>query len=274
MIPTLSQVCTLNSPFEADVRDFAAGRCAAIEFWMTKLEAYLEKTSPAAVRKLLDASGIVAPVASYQGGILDSTGDRRREAWELFRSRLAICQELSVPTLVVAADIQEKLDTGVLRRVTDSLAEAAVLADQYDVRVALEFQAGATFVNNVQTTVALIEQVNHTHLGICLDLFHYWNGPSKFEDLQLISREKLFHVQLSDLADVPRELARDAQRILPGEGDLPVSSIVGWLRAMGYDGPVSVELMNPLLWQVPALQFGEIGVTALRQVLGLAGGAA
>jgi sugar phosphate isomerase/epimerase len=79
----------------------------------------------------------------------------------------------------------------------------------------------------------------------------------------------LAHVQLSDLADVAREWAADADRILPGEGDLPVAEIVTALKALGYTGPVSVETMNPQLWQVPALQFAEIATTALRCVLGL-----
>jgi hypothetical protein len=29
-------------------------------------------------------------------------------------------------------------------------------------------------------------------------------------------------------------------------------------------------LMNPQIWRIPPLQFGEIGMTALRKVLGLA----
>ena len=41
-------------------------------------------------------------------------------------------------------------------------------------------------------------------------VFHYYVGPSKPDDLGLLRRENLFHVQLCDVADVPRELAADA----------------------------------------------------------------
>ena len=51
---------------------------------------------------------------------------------------------------------------------------------------------------------------------------------------------------------------------------MPLEPIVDCLRHIGYDGAVSVELMNPQMWQIPALQFGEIAMTALRKVLGLA----
>jgi len=46
--------------------------------------------------------------------------------------------------------------------------------------------------------------------------------------------------------------------------------VIAQLRAINYSGYVSVELMNPVVWRVPPLSFGEIGMTALRKVLGLA----
>jgi sugar phosphate isomerase/epimerase len=112
--------------------------------------------------------------------------------------------------------------------------------------------------------------VGSPHLGLCLDVFHYYTGPSKPEDLHYLSPQNLFHVQFCDLADVPREFATDADRILPGDGDIPLAPIVQHLREIGYTGTVSVELMNPRIWQIPPRQFGEIALTALRKVLGLA----
>jgi 4-hydroxyphenylpyruvate dioxygenase len=87
----------------------------------------------------------------------------------------------------------------------------------------------------------------------------------------LLTRENLFHVQLSDLADVPRELATDSHRILPGEGDIPLEPVIARLREIGYDGCVSLELMNPVIWRVGPLSLGEIGMTCLRRLLGQAG---
>ena len=66
---------------------------------------------------------------------------------------------------------------------------------------------------------------------------------------------------------VPRELAADADRILPGDGDLPLVSILTKLRERGYDGWVSLELMNPTLWQLRPTQVIELGMAALRRVL-------
>ena len=53
MKPCLAQVCSLNSPFELDIVDYAAGHCHAIEIWLGKLESYLESHSTDDVRRLL-----------------------------------------------------------------------------------------------------------------------------------------------------------------------------------------------------------------------------
>ena len=59
MIPTLAQVSSLNSPFEKDIEDYAAGACRSVELWLGKLEGYLEKHSdrrrPPAARRARNA---------------------------------------------------------------------------------------------------------------------------------------------------------------------------------------------------------------------------
>lgn len=270
MKPAIAQVCSLESAFERDVEDYAAGACTAIELWLGKLEGYLESHTPADVRELLSRHGVVAPVASFQGGLLTTQGERRREHWDHFSRRLDLLRAIGVETLVVAADIVGPLGQEDIDRVTVSLAEAAARAAPSGVRLAVEFQARASFMNNLQTAAAVIADLGSPHVGLCLDAFHYYVGPSKPEDLAYLSPATLFHVQLCDLPGVARELASDGDRVLPGDGDIPLDQIVHALAASNYDGYVSVELMNPQIWRVPPRQFGEIAMTALRKTLGQA----
>ncbi|QDU96408.1 sugar phosphate isomerase/epimerase family protein [Lignipirellula cremea] len=270
MLFAVSQVCCLNSPLETDVADFAAGHCEAIEIWLTKLEAYLENHSLDDVKRLLEENEIKAPVASYQGGLLITQGEARQEAWSLLDRRLKLCRDLGIETLVVAGDVVGPLTQQDLDRATASLLQLAQAAEQAGVRAALEFQAKAVVGNNLLTAAAMVADTGNPWLGLCLDAFHYYVGPSQESDLACLTTDNLFHVQVCDLADTPREFAADSQRILPGDGDIPLGPIVERLAAIGYDRTVSIELMNPQLWQVPALQMGEIGMTALRKVFGQA----
>ena len=270
MQPALSQVCSLNAPLEQDIVDYAAGACHAVELWLGKLDTYLQTHSVEDLKRLCADHDVVTPVASFQGGLLNSQGEFRREHWKSFAERLVRCQQIGVSTLVVAADIHGQLSQQDLDRVQMSLRAAAEQAAQHGVRLALEFQGRATFANNLQTAAALVAETAHPALGLCLDAFHFYIGPSKLEDLGYLTGENLFHVQLCDLAGTPRELASDGDRILPGDGDFQLQPIVDHLRAIQYSGYVSIEMMNPQIWLVPPRQFGEIGMTALRKLLGQA----
>jgi len=270
MKPALAQVCSLPTPFAQQVADYAAGHCAAMELWLTKLEDYLERHSLEDLQRLLGEHAMAVPVASFQSGLLLSQGAARQAAWDHFARRLALCQAIGVQVLVLAGDFAGAVRADQLALLQRSLDQAAEAAQHYSLRLALEFQGRATLPNNLQTAAVLVHELGHPALGICLDAFHFAVGPSKLEDLGYLTADNLFHVQLCDLTGTLRELATDAQRILPGDGDLPLDPIVQHLKRIGYGGYVSIELMNPQLWQVGSLAFGEIAMTGLRRLLGQA----
>jgi sugar phosphate isomerase/epimerase len=122
-------------------------------------------------------------------------------------------------------------------------------------------------MNNVETAAAMVDEVGNSALGICLDAFHYHVGPSKARDLELLTARNLFHVQLCDVADIPRELASDSHRILPGDGEIELQAIVERLRAIDYQQAVSIEVLNPQFWRIPPLGFADVAMSALRRTL-------
>ena len=71
---------------------------------------------------------------------------------------------------------------------------------------------------NLETALCRSVAAGEPNVGLNLDLFHYYTGPSKFEDLLPALSANLAFVQVCDLAGTPRELATDADRVLPGEG--------------------------------------------------------
>jgi len=268
MKPCISQVTTLSTPFEAALDAIARGGWRAVELWLTQLETFLaEGRTTSEVRAMLVDRGLSAAAASSQGGLLLSAGIERETHWDLFRRRLELLQALEVPVLVVTADFARDPSPDDYGRASSSLAEASELARSFGVRIALEFQKNAHFCASLDTTLALIAQCGSENVGVCLDLFHYYTGPSKFEDLAYLSRENLAWVQICDLSGVPRELAGDADRIFPGEGDFQIPPILEHLRRIGYDGYVSLELLNPQLWRIPADRVADLGYQAMLRVL-------
>jgi 4-hydroxyphenylpyruvate dioxygenase len=238
-----------------------------MEVWLTKLETHLEKHSLADTRKFLEDQQMSLVAASYQGGLLLSQGEQRKVHFDHFRKRLEICQSLDIPLLLVIADFTGEIDSTSLDRSLVSLKQAAQWAAGFDVQLGLEFRSSASFCTSLDTALALVKQCGEPNLGVCFDLFHYYTGPSKLEDLALLTRENLAFVQVCDLAGVPRELARDTNRILPGDGDFQLGPIFERFREIGYDGYVSLELMNPDLWEMKGTQVAEMGMKALSRFL-------
>jgi 2-keto-myo-inositol isomerase len=268
MKPCISQATVLSNPFDADAAVFSRNGWAAIEIWLTKLESYLEAHSPAETRGMLASNGITPVAASSQGGLLLSRGAERAAHWDHFERRLALLGELGVPTLLVTPDFVQEATADDFRRAAMALGEAADRAATFGVRIALEFQRSSRVCACLATALALIEESGTDNAGVCLDLFHYYTGPSKFEDLAHLSQANLTWVQMCDVSGTPRELAGDGDRILPGEGDFQLGPIVDHLGRMGYDGFVSLEVLNPHLWQVDPDRVADLGRRALGRVLG------
>jgi 2-keto-myo-inositol isomerase len=267
MKPCLSQTLILPQDFAADVAAFAEAGWEAMEVWLTKLEEHRRRFSADQTRELLERHRLRAVAATAQGGLLLSWGEQRREHLDQFQRRLALCQELGIPTMVVLADVSDQAEPGFMTRACQSLQQIGELAAAYEVRLALEFHAKARWCACLETAVALVQACRLPNVGVCLDLFHYYTGPSKPEDLLLLTSANLFHVQVCDLAGVPRELAGDSHRILPGDGEFRLEPVIERLHDIGYQGWVSVELFHPQFWPIHAVQVAAAARQAVLRIL-------
>lgn len=86
-----------------------------------------------------------------------------------------------------------------------------------------------------------------TGIPLVLDTFHLAVSRTAREDIARLPGEAIGLVHLSDaltIGKAPEEL-RDEDRVLPGEGGLPLAEILEAIRCTGYQGPISVEVFHP-----------------------------
>ena len=262
----ISQLSTLSTPIEAEFKAYARGGWEFCEVWLTKLETYLKDHSIAEARSLFNEFAIKPISAACQPGLLVARGEEERSHWSDFERRLALLAELAIDLLVITPDFVHPIREDDPGRVRAKLAEAAALAERFGVRLALEFHKSSRLLSSLDTAIAFVTDVGSPHLGICFDLFHYYCGPSKPEDLGYLNRDNLFLVQVSDLLGPPRELATDSDRILPGEGVIESAPPLEHFGKIGFDGPLTLELANPGLWRIPAEQLADFGKQAIDRV--------
>lgn len=82
---------------------------------------------------------------------------------------------------------------------------------------------------------------------LVLDTFHLAASGTSAEDIQQMGVREIGLIHLSDalVGDRPISAISDADRVLTGEGQLPLNDYLRALAAIGYDGPVSVEVFHP-----------------------------
>jgi len=116
-----------------------------------------------------------------------SQGEQRRAHFDHFKRRLDLCQSFAIPTLVVVADFVETVDEQGLERAVVSLARrrGGPAPSEFG---GLEFRGRSTFCASLDTALAVVRACGEPNVGVCLDVFHYYTGPSKFEDLGLLER--------------------------------------------------------------------------------------
>ncbi|HSQ55721.1 MAG TPA: sugar phosphate isomerase/epimerase family protein, partial [Gemmata sp.] len=253
--------------FAEDIENYHAAGCRSIEVWLTKLEQHLETSPLADTRKALADRGMALPAAAYQGGLLLSQGEERKAHFDHFRQRLELCAAFGIRTILLAPDFSNRIDAQTLGRAVVSLSQAGQWAAAFGIRVALEFRGTDSFCTCLDTAITLVEQSREPNVGICFDLFHYYKGPSKPEDLSRLSAANLFHVQVCDVAGVPRELMTDSDRVMPGDGEFQFDMLVHRLTEIGYDGSISLELMNREIWAANPKHVVELGLAALDRIL-------
>jgi sugar phosphate isomerase/epimerase len=136
-------------------------------------------------------------------------------------------------------NIQHVLDVAV--REYHALAE---FAEEHGVRVALE-PLNAAIMNiesaiwTVEQAMELIQEVDHPAFGLCLDFWNIWQNANIEAVIRGIG-DKIFIVQASDWR-VPQSFQ---DRVVPGQGSIPIASLLKATYDSGYRGPYVVEIFS------------------------------
>lgn len=158
----------------------------------------------------------------------------------------------------------------VKERVEEDMRWLVQQAARRGLRIAYEGMAWSTAVNNTAEAWQLVKRIDAPNLGLVVDAFHIFVRQRTVKDLDGIPMEKIFLVQLSDLAETPSadhlvDTARHS-RLLPGEGTFPLDTLITHLEEQGYTGPIGLEVFNDTLKKQDATEVARKAMQALKAV--------
>lgn len=127
------------------------------------------------------------------------------------------------------------------------------------------------FIHDAAGLMTLIEAVGSPKLGVLLDSFHWHCAREDSGLIHHLGADRISVVHVNDaIADRPIDEQQAFERALPGAtGVIDLPGFMSALDAIGYDGPVTVEPMEPALKGLSQAERLNAANTSLRWLMDL-----
>jgi sugar phosphate isomerase/epimerase len=240
----------MHTNIVTDIRIARDAGYNAIEIYIPKLVRYLDAGYGA--EELLPALGSLQPAMINSFLHIERQEPKvRRELREQCGRLCMAAHTLGCPALqVIALDALQGEPWPAMRaQIGRSLAELADIAAPFGVRLALEPVAFTPFRTLVQA-LEVLDVASRDNVGLCLDTFHLWTGGTPWQEVAALDPALIVVAHISDVTPRQREEWSDDDRdVLPGDGILPLKEGIAAIRATGYDGLWSVEILGARHWE-------------------------
>jgi len=237
---SISQVSSLSASFAEDLAAYTAAGIDGIGIWEMKLGDGPDDEAVALLREssLGSATAVPAVPSILPLPLLAGPDDPRERIDSILRSlhRLAPFDPAAVLCVTGPGD-----RAAALRGLREVVAEA----ERLGLRVALEpFQREGLENWSIPSTLgdaaAVVEEIGSPALGIQFDVWHLWNTPELFDEIERHA-PLVAGVHVNDWREPTRGWA---DRVLPGDGVAPVAAILGALDRAGWDGFYDIEIFS------------------------------
>ncbi len=165
--------------------------------------------------------------------------DRQARKWRIDYTRRCIAlahrlgaRNVSVTSGCMVPGIRPEDSLLLLR---DSLKEVVAFAQDFGVRIGIEYEPGL-LISCAEELATFLVLFDSPFLGANLDLGHsHVLGEDHSEVLALLG-DKVFHIHLEDIR------RRKHYHLIPGQGDMDFPAIFAALDQHGYQGFITIEL--------------------------------
>lgn len=238
---SVSQVTTPGWPFERDVEAIAAAGVPGIGIWTRKLEAYGLAPAARRVREAgLDVSCLVA-----SGFFPLGDPDGERAALERTTVHVDAAAELGASCLVLMTGNDPRLSwEEAAARARPLLETLLPHAERARVRLALEptsqLRMDLTFLHSFGDALDYVEDFASPWLGAVLEVNNAWIDRRLYDNI----RSRTAAIALVQVSDFKVGTLAAGERVVIGDGDVPLARICQTLAAARYAGWYDIELLG------------------------------
>jgi len=244
---SIATVC-ISGTLEQKIEAIAEAGFDEIEIFEPDLVAC--PLSPAEIGELVRSRGMRISLYQPFRDLEGVSPEVFKDNLERLRQKFEVMHELGCDMVLLCSNVATATDPK-KETAVQQLRVAADLAESYGIRIAYEALAWGTYVDDYRVAWDIVQEVDHSALGICLDSFHILSKNHPLEFISEIPGDKIFILQLADAPQMSLDQLSWSRhhRVFPGEGQFPVAEFVGRSVAAGYRSCLSLEIFNDLFRQ-------------------------
>ncbi len=229
-----------------------------VEITAGQLDAFLKNDSLAAAKRVLTDNGLTAVSAACGVGGLWEPGPNHAAALDNLKKRCEMLGELGLTHIYApVGGGMQKFTEDDYKTGADNMRQAGDVVQQFRMRITAEFTRASPFISTLTTMLKVTRAAGHPAVKPLVDLYHFWSGNNKLEDLDLLKPNEIGHMHFQDVPDMPRELLDNTTRLIPGDGISPLTTILRKVSDKGYSGSLSVELFLPKYQQADPFMLAQ-----------------
>lgn len=247
----INAISTTNESVEQMLDAYADAGFRRVEFFLGFVKKWMnDRNRSIADLKRLLADRKLQCIGGFEAHLVVFNDAERNDNHRLHLANAQMIDQLGGGTIVVGTDGPKQMSLEALNLVGKTMRQ---LIEQFpsSVKLALEFN-WSPVVKSLKSADIAVSAADHPRVGILFDPAHYHCTASKMEDLTLRVVSHIAHVHVDDMRDKPGDHSNcNDDRVLPGQGILPLKEMIQRIDAGGYCGSYSIEMFNAELWKLP-----------------------
>jgi 2-keto-myo-inositol isomerase len=266
----LNGATTGTATIEVDIAAASAAGYQVLEVRDDKIEEYLAKPGHtlATLRGLIDAAHLKTVTVN---ALLDSTlpdADKAQAVLDRCKEMCEWATTLGAPYLVAIPSFmrdRQISDAEIRRRSIASLRLVAAVCKPYGIKVGFEFLGFPTCsVRTLGVCREIVDAVSDPNVGVIIDMCHFYTGGSTVAEMAGLNPAQLYIVHMDDTEPGDPTKLMDSDRLLPGDGVIPLREYIAGLARIGYNGAYSLELFRPEYWKLDPHVVARRGIEKMR----------
>jgi sugar phosphate isomerase/epimerase len=241
---SICEITTKNWTFDEDARGYKAAGIDGLSVWWDKLKAFGVDDGAKLLREIgLPAVSMVSvPFLAGKETRFDQT------AFDELCRALDDCAALGIDRMGVVPGNRHGRSIARMEELSiEALSRLAPEAAERGVVLALEpiHAPYFDFLNTLTDADRLVRAADHPAVGIMFDAWHLCHEP----DLHAKIEETIERIALVHFSDWREPTRCHDDRMVPGEGVLPLVEILRTLDESGYRGFYDVEIFSEDVWR-------------------------